>query len=555
MPLTLVSVRPALTVEGIGVDERNRELVVAVLAVLTDAISRDDFIAALKSWSPTQQTSLALALKQASGLDDETYRTLESLAKVQLKVHQNDVGRSLDSLNARDLTIEMLTEIDQGNLRMTLSRTLECDATVAIDQVPGPSPGSPDSSPRFPGNEGDRFQRIRPHASGGIGQIWVARDSQLQRDVALKEIQPQFAERADQRARFLLEAEITGNLEHPGIVPVYSLGKDAEGRPYYAMRFIRGESLSVAIQRFHRESPETSGFATTQSRRSSKWGIAFRKLLGRYLDVCDAIGYAHSRGVLHRDLKPANIMLGHYGETLVVDWGVAKVIGEDDVVPLSPEGEAATDALNESGTMRARTEHGTLIGTPAYMSPEQVRGLIDELGPASDVYSLGATLYELLTGQTAFRQEKLSVMMQKVLAADFRPPRRHRPLDYGATRGDLFESHGHRCIGAVRLGSRTGSGSRALAGRRAGRGSPRAAVSATRAVDPPAPSLGLRGGGRASGYRGRRQPRRRGHRGLPAQRDRRPQGGRDQLRHGPAGRGRILDERQRKYPVEGAGFP
>ena len=116
-------------------------------------------------------------------------------------------------------------------------------------------------------------------------------------------------------------------------MPVYSLGKNAEGRPYYAMRFIRGESLSVEIQRFHKKFAEETGTAAGKAAKGSKWGIEFRQLMGRFLDVCDAIDYAHSRGVLHRDLKPANIMLGPYGETLVVDWGLAKVIGKSEAAP------------------------------------------------------------------------------------------------------------------------------------------------------------------------------------------------------------------------------
>ena len=175
----------------------------------------------------------------------------------------------------------------------------------------------------------------------------------------LKEIQPRFAELANQRARFVLEAEITGNLEHPGIVPVYSLGKNAEGRPYYAMRMIHGESLALAIRRFHQDFRENEGSAPTRSRRPSKWGIEFRQLVGRFLDVCDAIDYAHSRGVLHRDLKPANIMLGHYGETLVVDWGLAKVIGKDDFVLHSPDLEVATGA---SGRLRYESSRSYRTG-------------------------------------------------------------------------------------------------------------------------------------------------------------------------------------------------
>ena len=134
----------------------------------------------------------------------------------------------------------------------------------------------------------------------------------------------------------------------------------------------------------------------------SKWGIEFRQLIGRFLDVCDAIDYAHSRGVLHRDLKPANIMLGPYGETLVVDWGLAKVIGTADV-PRARGGRRFRSCLAEeaAATLPEGTQQGTTIGTPAYMSPEQARGLIDQLGPASDVYSLGASLYELITGKVA----------------------------------------------------------------------------------------------------------------------------------------------------------
>ncbi len=151
----------------------------------------------------------------------------------------------------------------------------------------------------------------------------MARDGELQREVALKVIQDRFAEHPDQRARFLLEAEITGNLEHPGIVPVYSLGRNAQGRPYYAMRFIRGESLAAAIRRFHLRWNAKDAEA---GHAGERWGVEFQELLGRFLDVCDAIAYAHSRGVLHRDLKPGNIKLGQYGETLVVDWGLAKAL-------------------------------------------------------------------------------------------------------------------------------------------------------------------------------------------------------------------------------------
>src|SRR5262249_43544176 len=149
-------------------------------------------------------------------------------------------------------------------------------------------------------------------------EVFVARDEELHRDVALKQMQENHADNPDSRSRFILEAEITGGLEHPGIVPVYGLGTYADGRPFYAMRFIKGDSLKDAIARY---------YGADRNKESGERAVDFRKLLGRFVDVCNAIAYAHSRGVLHRDLKPGNIMLGNYGETLVVDWGLAKPVG------------------------------------------------------------------------------------------------------------------------------------------------------------------------------------------------------------------------------------
>src|SRR5262249_37327604 len=159
------------------------------------------------------------------------------------------------------------------------------------------------------------FRALRPHARGGLGAVFVALDEELHREVALKEILERHADDPVGRARFLAEAEITGNLEHPGIVPVYGLGTYANGRPYYAMRFIRGDSLKEAVERFH-------GDEATR-REPGRRSLGLRQLLRRFLDVCNAIEYAHVRGVLHRDIKPGNIIVGRHGETLVVDWGLA----------------------------------------------------------------------------------------------------------------------------------------------------------------------------------------------------------------------------------------
>ena len=209
------------------------------------------------------------------------------------------------------------------------------------------------------------------------------------------------------RQRFVAEAEITGALEHPGVVPVYGLGTDAGGRPYYAMRFIKGDSLKEAIARFH----DDQALKTEPGRRS----LELRKLLRRFTDVCNAIDYAHSRGVIHRDIKPANIIVGKHGETLVVDWGLAKAIGRAE-----PSVGEETIAPSSSGS--SNTLPGSALGTPAYMSPEQARGELYRLGPRSDVYSLGATLYCLLTGKPPFEGEDIGIVLRAVQEGHFRRP-------------------------------------------------------------------------------------------------------------------------------------
>jgi len=256
-----------------------------------------------------------------------------------------------------------------------------------------------------------RFHVIRPHAKGGLGEVLLAFDSELNREVALKQIRGPYADQTDSRQRFMLEAEVTGGLEHPGIVPVYSLGLYADGRPYYAMRFIHGVSLRQAIKRLHKETPE------------GERDFELRKLIKRFIDVCNAIDYSHARGILHRDLKPDNIMLGEYGETLVVDWGLAKPV-DVDVDPIRRTSKPL--ALSHASGVLA-TQVGSTVGTPQYMSPEQAAGQLDILGAPSDIYSLGATLYCLLTERPPFEKGDLSEILDRVQRGDFPKPRALNP--------------------------------------------------------------------------------------------------------------------------------
>lgn len=230
--------------------------------------------------------------------------------------------------------------------------------------------GNPDFS-------GTKYTFVKELARGGMGTVYLAEDTELNRQVAIKVLSATEIS-DDLRRRMIREAQIIARLEHPGIVPVHDVGELPDGRVFYAMKLVRGVRLDEYA-------------ANTSSTRER---------LRKFQAVCDAVAFAHSHGVIHRDLKPQNIMIGSFGEVLVLDWGVAKIL-RDDRGPIASEADTlmlpGTDQPKSNTT--SDTSQGTVIGTRQYMSPEQARGEVDRLDERSDIYSLGAVFYFLLTDQ------------------------------------------------------------------------------------------------------------------------------------------------------------
>lgn len=384
----------------------DRDLLYGILAVQMCLVDRSQLVQAIQQCVSNGDKSLGQALVEGGVLAAKAKPALDRAVEEHLAQHSHDAAKSLATLSGVDSLEDELRTIGSADVNATLAHL----STTVVAR------GNRDGGVADLTAESNRYRIVREHAKGGIGQVSVAVDNELSREVALKELQARFADDEETRARFVLEAEVTGGLEHPGVVPVYGLGRYADGRPFYTMRFVRGDSLLDATQRFHSSFNKQSG--------DSGFDLELRKLLRRFIDVCNAMEYAHSRGVLHRDLKPGNVMLGNYGETLVVDWGLAKVGNEPS------RREAAIDESKlfpASASDSAPTQLGSTVGTPHYMSPEQAAGKIDELNITSDVYSLGATLYHILTGEPPYQGTDIGVVLAAVQTGIVRPPRTVNP--------------------------------------------------------------------------------------------------------------------------------
>ena len=411
----------------------DRNLLFGIVALQMDFVGRDALVAAMNAWVLEKSKPLGQILEVQKALTRSRRVILDALVDEHVRQHGGDPARSLAALSSVDTARSAFGAVADSEVQASLGHLRSLPAGGAgesgLETRIGPELASTGGFETRVGSEASasgafepgagagssasrRFRIIRPHAKGGLGIVHVALDGELNRHVALKEIQAHHADHPESRARFVVEAEITGGLEHPGIVPVYSLGHDPTGRPFYAMRFIEGDSLKEAIDRFHDPAAD---------RDPGRRHLELQKLLRRFLDVCQAIAYAHSKGVLHRDLKPGNIMVGKYGETLVVDWGLAKMMGTPET-----SGETALRP-SASGSGTGETLPGSAVGTPAYMSPEQAEGRLDLLGPASDVYSLGATFHALLTGRSPVDGPDVATVLERVRRGEVSPPRQVDP--------------------------------------------------------------------------------------------------------------------------------
>lgn len=346
------------------VSRQEEDIALAAELLQAGIINDREIAAAISGWTIHGSVALADYLAKGGVLSSEQLEVLRRRAVARVDRARRSVVQSSEAPAAgKSMLLATLERLDgSGRVAKLLGVTVAASGGENEARV----------------TEG-RYELIRKLGQGGLGRIWLARDVNLNRHVALKEIS-HASDAADALVeRFKHEAEITGRLDHPSIVPIYQLGEDrATKRVFYTMRFLGRTTLQDAINEYHERRQE-----------GDEDPMLLRHLLTAFVNVCHAIGYAHSRKVIHRDLKPENIVIDSFGQVIVIDWGLAKIIDDTSV-----------ESLIDSETIGsgASTSEGQVLGTPLYMAPEQAAGRLDEIDGRTDIYGLGAILFAIVTG-------------------------------------------------------------------------------------------------------------------------------------------------------------
>jgi eukaryotic-like serine/threonine-protein kinase len=326
------------------------------LALQADLIDSSQFVEICTLWTTRKSQSLADLLLERGWIVPSDVAHVDYLLERKLKKHGGDPRASLAAV--------------ADPIKRSLAALCDAEIECSLAGLPPAAGQVLATTVDHVASVGERYTLRCLHATGGIGRVWLAHDSALGRNVALKELRPEKAEQAALWTRFLREARITGQLEHPGIVPVYELARQPENQqPFYTMRFVKGRTLTRAVQEYHQTRAEGRGDS-----------LNLLTLLNAFVTVCNTIAYAHSRGVIHRDLKGQNVVLGDFGEVVVLDWGLAKLVGRLDA---EPAGDSIILDQNGSGEGDL-TVHGQAVGTPGYMAPEQAAGRLDLIDQRTD---------------------------------------------------------------------------------------------------------------------------------------------------------------------------
>lgn len=343
-----------------------KHLLFAVLAFESELLDLAQLTAACRAWAADKSKPLADLLIERGWITTAARGFVEMQLERKLAKHQHDPRVTLNAITRGDVC-DAIKEVADPDIQQSLS-SWPSSGPILLEAI-----GETLLDTELPKS---RYTWLSEVGKGGRGRVWLARDNDLSREVALKELIPGSVTSEAVR-RLIKEAQITGQLQHPNIVPVYEVNRG--GRPFYTMKLVKGETLSQAVQRHH-----------AQCRAGQEDPKTMPELMRIFLSICDALAYAHSRGVIHRDLKPRNIVLGEYGEAIVLDWGLARQLG-------TAEEASPPIVLTEDGHTET-TIAGQTLGTPGYMAPEQAAGRIDLLDHRTDIYGLGAILFEILTG-------------------------------------------------------------------------------------------------------------------------------------------------------------